>query len=183
ASVYDDVVSRLVAAMGSRRVGDPQLEETEIGPLARADLRDQLAAQVEAAVTAGARALCGGQAPDGAGFFYPPTVLVDLDPRSDVAGEEFFGPVATVYRFRDEAEAIEIANGTEYGLGASLWTRDADRVERLVAELDAGSVFVNAMVQSDPGLPFGGTKASGFGRELARDGLREFVNVKTVWRA
>ncbi|MEO1084233.1 MAG: NAD-dependent succinate-semialdehyde dehydrogenase [Acidobacteriota bacterium] len=169
-SVYDQVIDRLVAAFGAKRVGDPQLEETEIGPLARVDLRDQLARQVDASVDAGAQALCGGRIPEGPGFFYPPTVLVGLDPRSDIAREEFFGPVLTVYRFRDEAEALEISNGTDYGLGASLWTRDDARVERLVPELDVGSVFVNGMVKSDPRLPFGGTKASGFGRELARDG-------------
>ncbi|MEM1180081.1 MAG: NAD-dependent succinate-semialdehyde dehydrogenase [Acidobacteriota bacterium] len=183
ASVYDEVLDRLVADFGAKRVGDPQLEETEVGPLARADLRDQLARQVTAAVEAGARALCGGEPPDGPGFFYPPTVLTGLDPRSDIAREEFFGPVLTVYPFQDEAEALEIANGTDYGLGASLWTRDGARVERLIPELDFGSVFVNGMVKSDPRLPFGGTKASGFGRELARDGLLEFVNVKTIWRA
>jgi len=179
--VYDRYVAACVAAMAAKPFGDPQDRGNEIGPMARQDLRDQLARQVERAVAEGAEVRCGGEVPDGEGFFYPPTVLTGLSPGAAAAQEEIFGPVATIYPFDDEDEAVAIANSTPYGLGASLWTSDRARVDRLIPEIDSGSVFVNGLVKSDPRLPFGGVKGSGFGRELARDGIREWVNVKTVW--
>ena len=183
ASVYDDFLARFVDAMKSQTVGDPKHDTTQIGPLAREDLRDLLDTQVEQAKQAGARVAYGGKRPEGPGFFYAPTVLVDLPPASEAARQELFGPVAVVYRFDDEHQALDLANATDYGLGASLWTADRQRAERLIPEIDAGSVFVNGFVKSDPRLPFGGTKQSGFGRELAREGMLEFVNLKTVWIA
>ena len=157
--------------------------ETDIGPLAREDLREALAQQVDRTIALGARVLCGGVPGDGTGYFFPPTVLADVPAGSPGADEELFGPVATLTVFDDDDEAIEIANSTNYGLGASLWTTDRDRAGRLIPEIETGSVFVNGMVKSDPRLPFGGVKESGFGRELSREGLLEFVNLKTVWIA
>jgi len=180
-SIQEDFLERFTAAMKAQKVGDPLAEGTNLGPLARADLRDTLAEQVERAKAQGARVLAQGEIPEGPGFYYPPTVLTGLDPHQPAAQEEYFGPVATVYPFTTEEDAVRIANGTDYGLGSSLWTRDRDRIERLVGEINAGSVFVNGMVKSDPRLPFGGIKDSGYGRELALDGLAEWVNVKTVW--
>ena len=179
--VLEAFVERFVEAMRLQRMGDPKDRATEIGPLARRDLRDQLARQVEQAYRDGAVAACGGEVPAGDGFFYPPTVLTGLAADAGAARHELFGPVAVVQAFGDEAEALALANSTDYGLGASLWTGDRGRVERLIPELEAGSVFVNGMVKSDPRLPFGGVKASGFGRELAREGIREWVSTKTVW--
>jgi succinate-semialdehyde dehydrogenase/glutarate-semialdehyde dehydrogenase len=179
--VYDRYVAAFVAAIEAKPFGDPRDRANEIGPMARQDLRDHLARQVERAVAAGAEVRCGGEVPDGDGFFYPPTVLTGLSPEAEAAQEEIFGPVATIYAFDDEDEAAAIANATPYGLGASLWTSDRARAERLIPRLDSGSVFVNGLVKSDPRLPFGGVKDSGFGRELAREGILEWVNVKTVW--
>jgi succinate-semialdehyde dehydrogenase/glutarate-semialdehyde dehydrogenase len=182
-SVVDAFGQRFVGGMEARIVGAPTLPETEIGPLARRDLREILAAQVDRTISAGARVLCGGVPGEGRGYFYPPTVLADVPAESPAATEELFGPVATLTVFDTEDEAIEIANSTNYGLGASLWTADPDRARRLIPEIEAGSVFVNGMVKSDPRLPFGGVKESGFGRELSREGLLEFINLKTVWIA
>src|SRR6185436_3605838 len=151
---------------------------TEIGPLATLDIRDELDDQVRRSIDAGARLLLGGEVPDGPGAFYPPTVLADPKPGSPAWGEETFGPVAVLFTVAGLDEAIALANGTRFGLGASAWTRDPAERERLIAEIDAGSVFVNGMVKSDPRLPFGGVKRSGFGRELAGQGIREFTNVK-----
>ena len=181
--VLDRFLSAFVDGMKARKVGDPLDESNDVGPLARADLRDHLASQVEQAFQQGATAVCGGEMPDRSGYFYPPTVLTGLPPDADAAREEFFGPVAIVHPFRGEDDAVRIANGTSYGLGASLWTADRARVDRLVPRVESGSVFVNGFVKSDPRLPFGGVKASGFGRELARDGMLEFTNRKTVWIA
>jgi len=181
AAVYDRFRDDFVARMRSQRVGDPRAEDTQIGPLARADLRDLLAQQVDDALAHGARALCGGAVPDGPGAFYPPTVLEGVDETARAFREELFGPVAVLYRVASDEEAIALANATVYGLGASVWTRDRERAERFTRQLDCGSVFVNGLVKSDPRLPFGGVKESGFGRELGREGIREFVNVKTVW--
>src|SRR6059058_5803862 len=176
-------LERFVAEMRSRRVGDPFDAGTQVGPQARFDLRANLHRQVEESLARGAQLLLGGKLPEGPGAFYPPTVLAAVQPGSPAFDEEVFGPVAAVIRVRDEAEALRVANASRYGLGASVWTQDAARGERLACELEVGSVFVNGLVKSDPRLPFGGVKRSGYGRELSEFGLREFVNVKTVWVA
>jgi len=164
--------------------GPPLEGEYDIGPLARADLRDDLHDQVERSVAAGARLRLGGEPPEGPGAFYPPTVLVDVDEENPARREELFGPVATIIRVAGEEEAFAVANETSFGLGASVFTADTERGIRLATErLEAGACFVNAYVRSDPRLPFGGVKDSGVGRELSRFGIREFVNVKTVWAA
>jgi len=181
--VADSFREGFVAAMQQRVVGDPTDAGVEIGPLARADLRETLVKQVARTTTAGASVLCGGKRPEGRGFFYPPTVLAEVPAGTPAAEEELFGPVATLTVIEDDDEAIELANSIRYGLGASLWTRDVERAQRLIPEIEAGSVFVNGPVKSDPRLPFGGVKQSGFGRELAREGMMEFVNLKTVWFA
>jgi succinate-semialdehyde dehydrogenase/glutarate-semialdehyde dehydrogenase len=169
---------------GMRRavVGDPLDEGTEVGPQARADLRDDLHRQVEATVALGARRLLGGEVPDREGAWYPPTVLTDVKPGSPGYEEELFGPVASIIPVADEAEAIQVANDTSFGLGAAVFTRDVERGRRIAAEdLEAGACFVNGLVKSDPRLPFGGIRESGYGRELGIFGIREFVNVKSVW--
>jgi succinate-semialdehyde dehydrogenase/glutarate-semialdehyde dehydrogenase len=172
-----------VGEMRSRRMGDPLARDTQVGPQARPDLRADLHRQVVESVKAGARLVLGGEIPAGKGAFYPPTVLVDADKGVPVVDEETFGPVAAVIRARDEADAIRRANDSIFGLGASLWTKDRNRAERLAGEIEAGAVFVNGLVKSDPRLPFGGIKRSGYGRELAEYGIREFVNIKSVWIA
>jgi succinate-semialdehyde dehydrogenase/glutarate-semialdehyde dehydrogenase len=182
-SVYDEFVDRFVGGMAALVVGDPMDPATEIGPLATAAIRDELAAQVERSVAAGARVLLGGRKLEGPGYFYSPTVLAEPAPGSPAFDDELFGPVATLFRAEDLDQAIALANHKVFGLGAAAWTEDPGEQERLVAELEAGSVFVNGMVKSDPRLPFGGIKRSGFGRELSHHGIREFVNVKTVWIA
>jgi succinate-semialdehyde dehydrogenase/glutarate-semialdehyde dehydrogenase len=171
---------RFAALMKSKRVGDPLDESTEIGPLARHDLRDALHRQVEASVARGATIVTGGTVPDGPGAYYPPTVLTGVGPGMPAYDEELFGPVAAIIEARDEADAIRIANHSPFGLGAAVFTADAERGERLARRLDAGCVFVNAQVASDPRLPFGGIKRSGYGRELGAHGIREFVNAKTI---
>jgi succinate-semialdehyde dehydrogenase/glutarate-semialdehyde dehydrogenase len=171
---------RLIAAMRARRPGNPLDAATELGPLARHDLRDALHRQVEASVARGARRVLGGTIPPGPGAFYPPTVLLDVVPGMPAFDEETFGPVAAVVRARDEADAVALANASPYGLGASVCSRDEARAERVAARLEAGTICVNGQVRSDPRLPFGGVKQSGYGRELSELGLREFVNVKTV---
>jgi len=185
--VADRVAGRFTeqftAEMRSRRVGDPLDPATAVGPQARLDLRINLHRQVEESVRRGAQLVLGGRLPDGPGAFYPPTVLTAVQPGTPAFDEETFGPVAAVVVARDEGEAVRIANASVYGLGASVWTADRARGERIARELDAGSVFVNGLVKSDPRLPFGGVKRSGFGRELSEYGLREFVNIKTVWVA
>jgi len=178
--VADGFIERFVAAMRAQRMGSPLERTTQVGPLARHDLRDQLHRQVEASVARGARCVLGGTMPDGPGAFYPPTVLVDVVPGMPAFDEETFGPVAAVVRARDEADAIRLANASVYGLGSSVWSRDRARGERVAAAVDAGFLSVNGQVHSDPRLPFGGVKESGYGRELSEHGLREFVNVKTV---
>jgi succinate-semialdehyde dehydrogenase/glutarate-semialdehyde dehydrogenase len=182
-AVYDAFREGFVRAMDGLTLGDPRDEATLLGPLARADLRDTLAEQVERSVSAGARLLCGGTRRPGRGFFYPATVLEEPPDQSPAASEELFGPVAALFRAADDEAAVARANATVYGLGCSLWTANRLRAEALVPRLDAGSVFVNGLVKSDPRLPFGGIKQSGFGRELGREGMLEFVNVKTVWIA
>jgi succinate-semialdehyde dehydrogenase/glutarate-semialdehyde dehydrogenase len=162
-------------------VGDPLDPKTQIGPLARADLVDNLERQVDESVRMGARVLTGGERIPGKGFFYRPTVLADVTEDMPVFKEETFGPVAAVLRVRDAEEAVRVANDSPYGLGGNIWTRDAALGERLARRIESGSVFVNGMVASDPRLPFGGVKRSGYGRELSTFGIREFTNVQTIW--
>jgi succinate-semialdehyde dehydrogenase/glutarate-semialdehyde dehydrogenase len=180
-AVADEFLRRFTEAMGAVKVGDPLDPSTELGPLARADLVQALTAQVNDAVAHGARVLTGGAPLDRPGYFYPSTVLTDVPESARAYREELFGPVATVFRVKNLDEAIALANDTPYGLGATVFTNDAAERDRLVASLDAGLVFVNAMVASDPRVPFGGTKQSGYGRELGPQGIREFTNIKTVW--
>ena len=179
-SVYGRYVEQFVAKMHALTVGDPFDEATDLGPLATEEIRESVHEQVQKTIEAGAKLLLGGRKLDGPGFFYAPTVLVDVPLDSPAAREEVFGPVAAFFRVRDAAEAITRANDSSFGLGANAWTTDAQEQERFAAELEAGLVFINGMVASDPQLPFGGVKRSGFGRELGAEGIREFVNVKTV---
>jgi succinate-semialdehyde dehydrogenase / glutarate-semialdehyde dehydrogenase len=176
-----DVERLFTELMSQKRVGDP-LDNPDVGPQARVDLRDELHRQVTTSIARGARALVGGTVPASAGAFYPPTVLTDVRKGMPAYDEELFGPVAAVIVARDEADALRVANDTTFGLGAAVFTRDLERGTRLAAdELAAGNCFVNTFVRSDPRLPFGGIKQSGYGRELGVWGIREFVNVKTVY--
>lgn len=179
-AVYEEFERRFVEGMRALRVGDPMREDTDIGPLVTERARDRLEAQVQAVIAAGARLLTGGQRVGGEGFYFEPTVLAGLPRTAEIYREEFFGPVALLFRVRDLDEAIEVANDTPFGLGASVWTRDEAEQRRGIRELQAGSVFVNAMVASDAARPFGGVKRSGYGRELAAAGMHEFMNQKTV---
>ncbi len=181
APVYDAFLEKLTAAMKAIRVGDPLDPATDIGPQARRELRDELQAQVEQAIAGGARPVLGCRVPPGPGAFYPASILADV-PRNNIAArEELFGPVAVVMRAGSADEAVAIANDSKFGLGAALFTRSPTEIERLVPLIEAGAVFVNGIVKSDPRLPFGGVKTSGYGRELGLEGIRAFVNVKTVW--
>ena len=172
---------RFVKRMAAAKMGDPLDEATEVGPQARADLRDTLQRQVDESVAKGARCLLGGSVPDGPGAFYPPTILTHVRPGMPAFDEELFGPVAAVVPVRDEAEAVAMANASPFGLGGGVITRDVARGERIAADLiESGCVFVNDAVRSDSRLPFGGIKESGYGRELASYGIREFVNIKSV---
>lgn len=181
-AVRQEFERRLVERMGRAKVGSPLADETDVGPLARADLRDTLHRQVEVSVAEGARVLLGAAVPAGAGAFYPPTVLTDVAKGMPAYDEELFGPVAAIIPVRNAKAAIKVANDSVYGLGAAVFTRDIEEGTRIAAEeLEAGSAFVNAFVRSDPRLPFGGIKESGYGRELGVQGIREFVNIKTVW--
>ena len=179
--VYDEFEDAFVSRMSALRVGDPLDPETEIGPLATTSIRDEVHDQVEKTVGAGASLLLGGQLPQGRGSFYPPTVLSNIPRESPAARDEIFGPVAALFRVEDLDEAVRVANDTRFGLGSAVWTRDPEERERFIAGLEAGQVFVNGIVASDPRLPFGGVKESGYGRELGEFGIREFVNIKTVW--
>ncbi|QOC92716.1 NADP-dependent succinic semialdehyde dehydrogenase [Micromonospora craniellae] len=181
ADVYDVFAEAFAHRMSALRVGDPMDGDTDVGPLASERGRDEVDAQVRDAVDKGATVLCGGEKPTGDGWFYPPTVVTDLRPDMRMWSEEVFGPVAGLYRVSSYDEAIEVANGTSYGLGSNAWTRDAQEQERFATDLDAGAVFVNGMTTSYPELPFGGVKNSGYGRELSAQGMHEFCNVKTVW--
>ena len=181
AEIYEEFERRFVAGMKSLRVGDPLKESTDIGPLATEQILKEVAEQVKASVAGGALVLTGGKRLDRQGNFYEPTVLVNIPSDSPAACEEIFGPVAMLFRVKDIDEAIAIGNATSFGLGAAAWTNDPNEQEQFVEELEAGSVFINGMVASDPRLPFGGIKNSGYGRELSEFGIREFVNIKTVW--
>ncbi len=180
--IADVFTRKLVTHMRAAVMGDPMADDTVVGPMAREDLRDALHDQVRRSVDAGATLALGGEVPDQPGWWYPPTVLTNVGPGMAAYAEEMFGPVATVIRAADTADAIRIANDTRFGLGAAIYTSDEALGERIAAELvDAGSCFVNGIVKSDPRLPFGGIKESGYGRELSPLGIREFTNVKTVW--
>ncbi len=180
--VADEFQRRMVELMEGKTMGDPMDESNDLGPQARTDLRDDLHHQVEVSVEKGATLLLGGEIPDRPGAWYPPTVLADVAPGMPAYDEETFGPVAAIIRVADEEEAIRVANDSDFGLGAAVFTGDRQRGEEIAAHrLDAGCCFVNAFVKSDPRLPFGGIKHSGYGRELGEFGIREFVNTKTVW--
>jgi succinate-semialdehyde dehydrogenase / glutarate-semialdehyde dehydrogenase len=178
--IYDTFLKRFVAAVAAVKVGDPMDEATELGPQATAAIRDQLDQQVKASVASGAKIATGGKKLDRAGYYYAPTVLTDIPADAPAAREELFGPVASVFRAKDLSDAIRIANGTSFGLGASAWTRDVAERNRFVAQIESGLLFINGMVVSDARLPFGGVKNSGFGRELGEFGIHEFVNIKSV---
>ncbi|MEV4703055.1 NADP-dependent succinic semialdehyde dehydrogenase [Actinoplanes sp. NPDC049316] len=179
--VYDRFVDKFVARMSALTVGDPMADGTDVGPLATEQGRADVEEQVADARAKGATVRCGGTRGDGAGWWYPPTVVTDLTPDMRMYAEEVFGPVAGVYRAASLDEALELANSTSYGLGANAWTSDPQEQERVIAGLDSGAVFVNGMTTSYPQLPFGGVKNSGYGRELSAAGIREFCNLKTVW--
>lgn len=178
--VYDRLVSLLKDRLAALKVGDPRKESTDIGPIARSDLRDDLHRQVQETIAAGAKCLLGGELPKGDGFFYPVTLLTDVEPGMTAFKEETFGPVAAVTRARDEQHAMELANDTPYGLAASIWT-ETSRGKSLSRQFAAGQVAVNGIVKTDPRLPSGGIKRSGYGRELGPHGIREFVNAQQVW--
>jgi len=180
-AVYDEYERLFTEQMSAKTVGDPMLDSTDVGPLASEQQRDDVELLVADAVARGARVLCGGAAPEGPGFYYPPTVLTDITADMRVHTEEVFGPVATLYRVADIDAAIELANGTEFGLGANAWTNDEQERKRFIRDLAAGMVFINGNVTSYPQLPFGGVKSSGHGRELSVHGIREFCNIKSVW--
>ena len=180
-TVGDRFEELLTAKFKELSVGDPMDENTDIGPLATATIRDELQQQVQRAVRQGAEIVIGGTIPELPGNYYAPTILTAIDPESPVAKEEFFGPVALLFRVPDIEAAIALANNIPFGLGGSGWTNDPTEQQRLIAEIEAGAVFINGMVKSDPRLPFGGIKRSGYGRELGYLGIREFVNIKTVW--
>ena len=180
-AVYDTYERLFTEQMSAKVVGDPLLDSTDVGPLASEQQRDDVEKLVVDAVSKGAKVLCGGAAPDDPGFYYPPTVLANITPEMRVHQEEVFGPVATLYRVAGIDEAIELANGTTFGLGANAWTTDEAERSRFIRDLTAGMVFINGNVTSYPQLPFGGVKRSGHGRELSSHGIREFCNIKSVW--
>jgi acyl-CoA reductase-like NAD-dependent aldehyde dehydrogenase len=178
---YEWFVKHFAQAASEQRTGDPMDEETQLGPCARADLRDALQKQITDTVVDGGRIVTGGHPIDRPGFFFEPTVVADVEQRMAMFDEETFGPAAAVTRARDYEHAIMLANSTTFGLGANIWTNNLHRAQEMAGALEAGSVFINGMVASDPRLPFGGVKRSGYGRELSSFGIHEFVNVQTVW--
>jgi succinate-semialdehyde dehydrogenase/glutarate-semialdehyde dehydrogenase len=178
--IVDQFEKKFVARMASLKVGDPMDAQTDVGPLATANLLKDLEAQVKKTVEMGARVLLGGKRLDRKGNFFAPTVLADIPKGSPAHEDELFGPVASIYRAKDMSEAIEVANNSIFGLGACAWTNDAAERELFINEIESGLAFINGMVASDPRIPFGGVKHSGFGRELSHHGIREFVNVKSV---
>ena len=179
-TIYDEVVRQFVQRMKALKVGDPLDETTQLGPLATASIREGVHEQVRKSIAAGAKLLAGGELMEGKGNFYPPTVLADIPTSAPAFRQEVFGPVALLFLVKDAAAAVELANESDFGLGASVWTNDKSEQELFSRELDCGMVFVNALVASDPRLPFGGVKRSGYGRELGSLGMREFMNAKTV---
>jgi succinate-semialdehyde dehydrogenase/glutarate-semialdehyde dehydrogenase len=180
--IADQFQQQLVEKFAALKMGDPMSLETDVGPLATPGILQDLEQQVQACVEVGANILIGGQSlSDQPGNFYPPTIVADIPLESPIAQEEFFGPVALIFRVSNIDQAIELANNTPFGLGASAWTTDAAEQDRLMSELEAGAVFINSLVKSDPRLPFGGIKRSGYGRELSIQGMHEFLNIKTVW--
>ncbi len=182
-AVMDDFIKEQKRLLETMVLGDPMKEETEMGPMARPDLLENIEKQVNQSVALGAEILCGGKRRDNTSLFYEPTLITHVKKGMPVFDEETFGPVSVVIPAKNPEDAVRIANDTPYGLGASLWTKDLKLAEKLAAEIEAGAVFINGMTKSDPRLPFGGTKRSGYGRELAYPGIREFVNQKTVWIA
>lgn len=180
-SVYDSFVDKLKQRLEKLKLGDPLKDDTDIGPIARADLRDNLHRQVEATVQAGARCLLGGELPDGKGYFYPVTLLADITAEQCAWREETFGPVMCCSSFETLEQAVAMANDTEYGLGAGIWMADQDKAQEIAAQIESGQVAINGIVKTDPRLPSGGIKRSGYGRELGPQGIREFVNAKQVW--
>jgi succinate-semialdehyde dehydrogenase/glutarate-semialdehyde dehydrogenase len=178
-SIADEFETRLVDALEAVKIGDPREEGTQLGPLARLDILESLERQVSATVEQGAQLRTGGSRLDRPGFFFPPTVLTGVEPGMTAFTDETFGPVVAITRFADEDTAVELANDTRYGLGATVWSRDTERAHALARRIDSGAVSVNTLVASDPRLPFGGIKRSGYGRELAAVGLHEFTNIRT----
>ncbi|MEV6024954.1 NADP-dependent succinic semialdehyde dehydrogenase [Streptomyces sp. NPDC052036] len=179
--VFDVFTERFTARMKALRVGDPMEEDTEVGPLASEQGRADVEELVEDAAARGAAVLCGGERPDGPGWYYPPTVLADVTPQMRIHHEEAFGPVATLYRAAGIDEAVAIANDSPFGLSSNVWTHNGTEVDRFVQDLEAGGVYINGMTASHPAFPFGGVKRSGYGRELSGHGIREFCNITTVW--
>jgi acyl-CoA reductase-like NAD-dependent aldehyde dehydrogenase len=179
--IADAFIHAFVEQASALKVGDPLLPDTKLGPQARADLRATTERQVSDAIAAGGRVLTGGKSLDGPGYFYPPTVLVDLPHDAAVAREEFFGPVALVFTFKTDDEAVRLANDTEFGLGAAVFSKDPARANAVAAQIEAGAIFINDFVRSDPRAPFGGVKGSGVGRELGALGARELTNAKLIW--
>jgi succinate-semialdehyde dehydrogenase/glutarate-semialdehyde dehydrogenase len=179
--IIEVFTAKFVALMKAKKVGDPFIDGTDIGPLARHDLRDDLHKQVLASIEHGAKLLLGGKIPPGKGAYYTPTVLGDVKAGMPAYDDELFGPVAAIIKAKDEVDAVRIANDTIFGLGAAVFTKDVERGERIARKLEAGSAFVNSLVASNPRLPFGGIKQSGYGRELGSYGIKEFVNAKTIY--
>jgi len=180
-SVAEAFEQRFAANTARLKVGDPLEYDTRVGPVARGDLREALDRQVQQSIRQGAKVLIGGKAREGQGYFYEPTILTNVTPEMSVFAEETFGPVAAVIHARDSEHAIELANDSKFGLGSNLWTRNLEQARKLAARIEAGGVFINGMTASDPRLPFGGVKSSGYGRELSSFGIQEFVNIQTVW--
>jgi succinate-semialdehyde dehydrogenase/glutarate-semialdehyde dehydrogenase len=180
-AIADQFIEKFVEKFRALKVGDPMQSDTDVGPLATPQILAELDLQVKASVDAGARVLVGGYRIKQEGNFYAPTILADIPLGAPPYQEEFFGPVAAVFRVKNIDEAIALANSTSFGLGASVWTYDQQEIEQAIEQIEAGAVFVNGMVKSDPRIPFGGIKRSGYGRELGVEGIREFVNIKTIW--